>query len=178
MISAGGCIFLALMLLCVPLKWIAAAVLAAFIHECFHYLAIKLCAGSVDGIRMGAEGMRMHIAPMSEGKELICALAGPAGGFLLLFVSKWFPRTALCGVIHSFYNLLPLYPLDGGRALRCGARLLFKTSTVDKICMWIEAACLWGSLLVSLYAVIRFQVGIVPLLLVMLLWWKTKNTIR
>lgn len=61
----------------------------------------------------------METLPMSTGRELIAVLAGPAASLLLLSLVRVFPRVAICGLIQGIYNLLPIYPLDGGKALRC-----------------------------------------------------------
>ena len=63
---------------------------------------------------------------MSPGRELICILAGPAASLLLLCLARIFPRVAICGLIQGCYNLLPIAPLDGGRALHCLLSLLEK----------------------------------------------------
>ena len=67
---------------------------------------------------------------MSPIREAICALAGPLGSFSLLLISEYFPEAAVCGLIQGAYNLIPVYPLDGGRLMRC---LLPR-----KICRWTE----------------------------------------
>lgn len=63
---------------------------------------------------------------MSPGRELLCVLAGPAVSFSLLALARFFPRIAICGLVQGIYNLLPIYPLDGGKALRCMVSLLRK----------------------------------------------------
>ena len=61
----------------------------------------------------------MHADGMSTTKTLICVLAGPIGSLLLLLYIRWIPRIAFCALVQTIYNLLPIYPLDGGRAIRC-----------------------------------------------------------
>ena len=51
-------------------------------------------------------------------RELLAVLAGPAGSLLLLSLYRVLPRVAVCAAVQGFYNLLPIEPLDGGRALR------------------------------------------------------------
>lgn len=123
-LDGGFCVLLALLLLVLPLPWLMAAILAASVHELCHYLALRLTGASVYGLRLGLGGARMETGPLSPAQELLAAAAGPIGSALLLLLGKWMPRTALCGAIHCIYNLLPLFPLDGGRVLRSGLTLL------------------------------------------------------
>lgn len=125
------CFLLALMCMVVPVKWLLAMVAAAAAHEASHLLAVIFCGGKVYSVRIGGTGAVMESAPMERWKELLCILAGPAGSFVLLFFSVWFPGTAVCGFVQGIYNLLPVYPLDGGRAVQCIASMFFP-STEDK----------------------------------------------
>lgn len=113
------CFFAALLLLTVPIRWIAAGVFAAVIHELGHYLVVRLLGGEVISTTVSFRGARMEALPMSQGREILCILAGPAASFSLLLLARFFPRVAICGLIQGVYNLLPIYPLDGGRILRC-----------------------------------------------------------
>lgn len=117
--SAGILFLLAAMLLLLPLPWVIAALLAAAVHETFHLLAVYALGGKVYKIIIGGRGAVIHSESMSPGREFICTLAGPMGSLFILLFARWLPRTAVCGLIHGVFNLLPLLPLDGGRILRC-----------------------------------------------------------
>ena len=117
-IEFGFCIFLACALLLVPFRLVIAWLLAITIHESFHYLAMIFMGVKVNGFKLTSRGVKLYTAPMEEYQECICALAGPLGGFLLLLLKRWMPCAALCGFVQSCFNLLPIYPLDGGRAIR------------------------------------------------------------
>ena len=125
-IDYGFYIFAAALLLIIPIRWILAAFLAALAHELGHYLAVRLLGGEISGGEITWRGARMEMFPMSPGRELLCILAGPAASFLLLCLARVFPRVAICGLIQGSYNMLPIAPLDGGRALHCLLSLLGK----------------------------------------------------
>ncbi len=163
-VSGPVLILAALMLLVLPLKWLLAAAVAALIHEAFHILAIRLCGGSVRAVRIGRGGAVLDAEPMTRGKEAICALAGPLGGLLLLLLAKQIPRIALCAAVQSLYNLFPVYPLDGGRALRCLAEQWFGEKAARSICQWSEGIFSICVALLGLYGTFCLGLGLFPLL--------------
>lgn len=130
-------LYLALLLLLLPLPWVLAAVLAAAFHEGCHMTALFFSGGELLQFRAGFRGMTMTVGELSIFQELLCAAAGPAGSFLLLLLYRWFPEIALCGAVQGLYNLLPLYPYDGGRILRCLGNLLFP-GQAEAVCRILE----------------------------------------
>ena len=116
--DGGFFLVLALMLLLFPLGLLAGILLAALIHECGHLIAVRLTGGRVLAIRLHAGGARIETAPMEPGKAAVCALAGPGAGALTIFAWRFFPEMALAGLVQTVFNLLPIYPLDGGRVVR------------------------------------------------------------
>ena len=124
-ISAGFYISVALSLCILPFKWFAGWLLAIIIHELSHCAAVLACGSSVREIRLTAFGAEI-IADIKNAKwEVICSLAGPIGGFLLVLFYKTIPIAALCAIVHSARNLLPLKNLDGGWALFSLLRMFF-----------------------------------------------------
>lgn len=168
-INASICLTGALALLLLPLRWLIAAVMAAAVHELCHIFAVKICGSNLRKIEIGAFGAVIDVLPMSRGKELLCALAGPAGGLMLLLFARWLPRVAVCAAFQSLYNLLPVYPLDGGRALRCGAALLLPPPLADGVCLWTERVVKALVLGVGIYGCCIMKLGILPLILAILL---------
>lgn len=118
-ISLDGrlCLFLAFMLLLLPLPWVLSVVAATLVHEICHVLAIFAFQGELYSLRLGAGGIIMETNTFSPGRELIVAMAGPIGSALLILLAHRMPRLAICGAIHCIYNMLPILPLDGGRIL-------------------------------------------------------------
>lgn len=165
------------MLLILPLNWLLAAAIAAVFHEMCHIAAILLLGGKILGIRIGAGGAEIETDGLSTGRELVCTLVGPLGGFLLLMFCRWIPRIALCGLMQSLYNLLPIYPLDGGRLIRCIVELSVPAASRDVVCRYIEKASIAGIVLSAMYATFVRHLGIMPLLIAWMLILK-KNTLQ
>ena len=118
-IGASFFIIVALWVLALPLNWVGAWFAAAGFHELGHFIALKILRVKVGGIYIGATGAKIHTGCLRCWEELICSLAGPLSGLLLLGCAAVMPRVAFCALIQSLVNLIPVYPADGGRALRC-----------------------------------------------------------
>ena len=168
-------IVIVLMLLLVPLPWLAGWVLAALIHELSHCIAVLLCGGKITAIKFSSAGIVLESGYLSTWRSVICSLAGPAGGLLLYVFSKRFPYLAICGFLQSVYNLLPIYPLDGGRAVRAICLLFFCDSTANKICAGLETVVLVVLLIISTILSVFLKYSIFPSLVVIIYLLRMKN---
>lgn len=160
-VDVSAYFFAALLLLTLPLNWLMAAAVAAAGHELCHILAVRLSGSRVLRLRIGAGGAVIETEPMTRGRELACTLAGPAGSLLLVLLFRVFPRLAICALVQGVFNLLPLFPLDGGRALRCGVG--------EKIAGWVEGGTLGMLGILAVAGTFLWNLGVLPLMALLLL---------
>lgn len=93
---------------------------AAAVHEAGHVIALLMVGSAPEGIRFQFSGpVIIYQQPHSKWKTVIASLSGPTFGVLLFFLlqSIW-PICAEVSLLLSAVNLLPVFPLDGGRALQ------------------------------------------------------------
>ncbi len=97
---------------------------AAAVHELGHWILLRMLGAEVTGFRLSVLGavLETDSVRLSYGGELAAVLAGPAANLLsalaLTAVAKgrW-PAAVGANLILCAFNLLPIRPLDGGRAL-------------------------------------------------------------
>ena len=124
--DGGFWLVAALGLLLFPLRFLAGVGIAAAVHEAGHLIAIFLTGGRAEGMELSASGAKIITAPMEPEAELLCALAGPGLGAVTVLAWRWFPELAISGALQTIFNLLPVYPLDGGRAWRAARNICCK----------------------------------------------------
>ncbi len=151
--------FLALTLLILPIQWLVAMFLAVAVHEMGHIVAVKAFGGKIHGFFCGWDGALIHARLDSRWKEVVAILAGPCAGTVLILFSRWMPRVAILAAVQTLFNLLPIYPLDGGRLIRC-------LGAGKRVTVCIEYAVIISMMLVGIYLCFYLRMGFLPLVMV------------
>ncbi len=158
------CFFIfAIMLMILPMRWLFGWFLAIIVHEFCHYLVISMFRIPITRIAVCGNGVIMETGFMTNQQELFSVLAGPLGGLSLIILARWLPYTAICGFIQAIYNLLPIYPMDGGRVLRCLCLWLFPESYALRIHNAMENGILWFIVGIGVYLTVVRNFGLLPL---------------
>ena len=107
----------AFLLLAVPLKFLIGWLGAVICHEMGHITAQYILGGRPGMLCIGPTGAVIEGEDLGFCKNILCVMAGPViGAFPVLFMRS-FPEFAVCAFLLTAYNLIPLYPLDGGRVI-------------------------------------------------------------
>lgn len=101
-----------------PIPWLISWIIAAFLHEIGHIVALKILHVPVHRVTAEVKGAYIETGFLPPRAEFVCALAGPLCGLVcFIMFLKWLPLLAVCGLVQSIFNLLPYPNYDGGRIL-------------------------------------------------------------
>ena len=161
-------ILMALFLLLLPLDWVLSVVFAGLFHELCHVFAVYAMNGRILRMEIRPMGCILETGRLDRQKQFISILAGPMGSLALLFLSHAAPKVAVCGLVQGIFNLLPVYPLDGGRLLALILQRLFPENS-EIIRFAITVATFLAIDLIVITLAFSAQMGFLPVLFT-LIW--------
>lgn len=168
-ITFGFCAVLCV-LLWLDIKMTLWFLFCILIHELGHWIALRLYRVRVTGLRLCLTGAVLETALLSYEKEMLCALAGPVfsaalGGLLL----RRAPRVGILSFCLAAANLLPLYPMDGGRLLAALLSRSLPSERVEHILSGVGFVTCALLMLLACWGTIVLQIGLWPIFTALLL---------
>lgn len=139
---------------------------AAAAHEAGHVMAIYLVGGRVTGIRLGMCDAKIETRGLGYRQEIFCALAGPGMSVLVcLALRKAYATCAAISLLLGLFNAMPVYPLDGGRALRAGLCLVLPLGRAEAVSNIAGLAVCAAGLAGAVFCARAYGLGFAPVAL-------------
>ncbi len=105
---------------------------AMTVHELAHAAVLLLLGGRIESVRLSFAQVELRTGLLSDRTELWSTAAGPGINLLCGWLfRRWMPAFAAVSLLLALFNLLPGWPLDGGRLLRTLLRMRWGAAGVD-----------------------------------------------
>ena len=105
---------------------------AMTVHELAHAAVLLLLGGRIESVRLSFAQVELRTGLLSDCTELWSTAAGPGINLLCGWLfRRWMPAFAAVSLLLALFNLLPVWPLDGGRLLRTLLRMRWGAAGVD-----------------------------------------------
>lgn len=139
--------------------------LAAALHELAHLVTMWALGCRAKALTLRFADAKIDAASMSYPAEIACALAGPAANLLCCWAFRMrAPVFAAVSLLLGCYNLLPVQPLDGGRALCAALSLALPADAAQRISAAVSVGLCAALVLAAGYAAAFCGAGVWPLL--------------
>lgn len=133
------------------LLWAPLLLLSVLLHEIGHAAAIALLGFGPSEIRLASlGGVTLNRRNASPLREIVISVAGPLMSFMLSgigllvrqnlggeslspFLAAFLPKLIGANLIWGIFNLLPIFPLDGGHVVQQIARAVARPITAARV---------------------------------------------
>lgn len=174
-------LFIAIFILTHQIEIYACIMIFSLIHELGHMLAGLLLRLKPKTLNFMPFGIRLtfetyEYSNLVERKKFFIAIAGPLTNLIICIIASLLHIN--CGmkeiIIYSnllitLFNLIPLYPLDGGRILKCIIKLKYKGMKAETIVNKISNSLIILLTAVSSIAILYFK-NLAILFILIYLW--------
>lgn len=172
-ISPASAIWLAVLMLFSEPSQLTALIVAVLLHELGHIAVARALGIGISRLHLSVLGARLEVArEISYLSELLLAAGGPLSGLFLALGARlasgaaagvfgvWLVSLSTVSLCLSLFNLLPIPTLDGGRIYFCFFCSLFGLRAARGITRSLALLCLLSLWLLSVYLLIRAELGL------------------
>lgn len=152
------------LMLFVPMQWTIGWTIAVLIHELGHLAILFIFRVKIHAIYIGAFGTEIETDAMHPIAEAVCAISGPGVGLLAVLLREKIPFAAVSAVIQSAYNLLPVFPLDGGRVVNALMAFFLPHDVAAGISRKISQLAIAVVFICGLFVSTKYHLGFWPVL--------------
>lgn len=120
-------------------------------HELSHMIVALLLNVDIEEISLMPMGVcAKYKGKISLLKEFIISISGPIASMLIaiLYNNKIYYLINICIVI---FNMIPIYPFDGGRILRVLLKIIFGEKVGQKISTYLTNILVIGIVLIAIF---------------------------
>lgn len=162
-VSMGFCAF------CCILGWYDMKLFGWFLlclsgHELGHVAALMIYRIPIRSFHIQFAGAVIRHGLCTYGREFVCAAAGPlANGILFVCTYQFFPELAFLSCLMGMANLLPIFPLDGGRMLRSLLLMRMEEVNAMRVMHWVTFAICCLLMVAACCLTMAVKVGIWPI---------------
>ena len=160
----------------------------ALIHEIFHMICGALLGFKPDTLRIMPFGFSIEFQIVADDynkkilnsniisvKKIIIAMAGPLINFIIVILGQIFNMDSK--IIYSnflifIFNLIPIYPLDGGRILKNIFKIIYGNRTANEYINYVTNIAVITITMLSSVLIFIYQ-NIAILVITIVLWMLT-----
>ncbi len=145
------------------------------IHEFFHLLTGIILGYKIKSLKIEILGISLgfyeNINEYDNIKKILILMMGPISNIIIALIFDFLklPKIVYVNLVIAIFNLLPVYPLDGGQILNRVLRIIYGSIEAYKITNWVNTIIM--SLITAIASIAILYVRNMSIVIIVLFLW-------